>query len=200
MPFIGGVYYFKHIRNNKLQLSFFFFSILIILTQVINTFITYTNGYNIWFFEISLIIEFGYFYWFFNKWNKFRNWFRILSSIIFISLLTLFFLRYFVYHTDEEVNYSFPIMIIYFVVQSSIMIISTFEKSDTEFNRTYIFWISFARLFYFMAILPFNIFAFIGNHLENEVKEVYNMADLSVNYVANIILNILFMYSFKCRN
>lgn len=80
------------------------------------------------------------------------------------------------------------------------MIITTFEKSDTEFNKTYIFWISFARLFYFMAILPFNIFAFIGNHLDKEVKEVYDMADLSVNYTANIILNFLFMYSFKCRN
>lgn len=181
-------------------MSFFYYSIFIIFTQIFNLLIAYNDGYNIWFFEFSLLIEFVFFYWFYNKWNKFRNWFRILSSIIFISLLTLFFLRYFVYHTDEEVNYSFPIMIIYFVVQSSIMIISTFEKSDTEFNRTYIFWISFARLFYFMAILPFNIFAFIGNHLENEVKEVYNMADLSVNYVANIILNILFMYSFKCRN
>lgn len=80
------------------------------------------------------------------------------------------------------------------------MIIKTFEKSDTEFNKSYIFWISFARLFYFMAILPFNIFQFIGEHLEADVKEVYDSADTIVNLTSNMILNILFAYSFKCRN
>lgn len=80
------------------------------------------------------------------------------------------------------------------------MIIKTFEKSDTEFNKSYIFWISFARLFYFMAILPFNIFQFIGDHLNSEIREVYDSADTIVNLTANIILNIIFAYSFKCRN
>ncbi|MCC6818373.1 MAG: hypothetical protein IT245_05745 [Bacteroidia bacterium] len=109
-------------------------------------------------------------------------------------------LRYFVFHTEQEVSYTFPVIVIYFIVQNSMMIIKTFEKSDTEFNKSYVFWISFARLFYFMAILPFNIFTFITNHLESDVKVIYEMADSSVNFVSNIALNIIFMYSFKCRN
>ena len=124
----------------------------------------------------------------------------IVSSIILTFVIVLIILKYFITHTDKEVSYTFPIMMAFFVVQSIMMILKTFDMSDTEFNKSYIFWISFARLLYFMAILPFNIFTFFGYHLTGDTREIYGYTDAVFNHLANIALNSLMMYSFKCRN
>lgn len=199
-PLLGGIYFYSKFKKDKVQSLFFIYAIYIVVTQIINTTIAKLGYYNIWFFELSLFLEIAYFYWFYNAWDKFKNWFKWLTLIVFIYIAVLMFMKYVVLHTEKTVSYTFPILIIYFIVQCSMAIIKTFEKSDTEFNKSYIFWISFARLFYFMAILPFNIFAYIDGFLEGEVKVVYQYADAYVNHFANIVLNSLFLYSFKCRN
>lgn len=123
----------------------------------------------------------------------------IISNLLLFVIIVLSVFKYFILHTEEEVSYTFPIMLIFFIVQSSMMILKTFDLNDTEFNKSYIFWIAFARLIYFMAILPFNIYSFIGNHLSSELKETYGNVDAIFNHFANITLNVLMMYSFKCR-
>jgi hypothetical protein len=104
---------------------------LIVLTQIINSTLANLGFYNIWFFELSLIFDFIFFYWFCNKWSPFQKWFKWVSFLIFGFIGVMYFLRYFVFHSEKEVNYAFPLLTIYFIIQSSMMIIKTFEKSDT---------------------------------------------------------------------
>ena len=198
LPSIGGVYYFKYLDKN--QKYFFVYSVFLILTQVTET-VLVRSGYNsVWFFEGFLFIELIFFLWFFNEWRSYRKLEIVIGILIVILLLVLEYFNYFVYHSEKKVSYTFPILIIFFIYQSALMILKTFDINDTEFNRSYIFWISFARLLYFMAIFPFNIFGFIGNHLNDEFKVIYGYTDGLVNHLANITLNILLMYSFRCRS
>jgi hypothetical protein len=40
-----------------------------------------------------------------------------------------------------------------------------------------------------MAILPFNIYFFIGDELKGDVLELYTYTDVTINHLANITLN-----------
>lgn len=197
LPLLGGIIFFR--KLDKLQYYFFLYAILIILVQICDSTIVRLGYYSVWFFEVFLLIEMVFFIWFFNKWQPMKKWELNISILIFIGIIVLEIFKYFILHTEKEVSYTFPLIIIFFIVQSSMMILKTFDLNDTEFNKSYIFWIAFARLIYFMAILPFNIFAFIGNHISDELKETYGYVDAVFNHFANITLNVLMMYSFKCR-
>ncbi len=80
-----------------------------------------------------------------------------------------------------------------------IVILKTFDISDTEFNKSYVFWIAFSNFFYFMMILPFNIYQFFGTELNGDNLLLFRKIDVFVNYLANITLNSLIFYSFTCR-
>lgn len=198
LPSIGGIYYYNSLDKN--QKYFLIYSIFLILIQITET-VLVRNGYNsVWFFEGFLFVELIFFLWFFNKWRTYSKVEYVLGLSIVTLLIVLEYLNYFVYHSEKEVSYTFPLLIIFFVFQSASMILKSFDVNDTEFNKSYVFWISFARLIYFMAILPFNIFGFIGNHLNDELKTIYGYTDLTINHLANITLNTLLMYSFRCRS
>lgn len=108
--------------------------------------------------------------------------------------------QYFIKSSSYKgVSFSFPLLSIFFIVQSAIVILKTFDLSDTEFNKSYIFWIAFSNLIYFMAILPFNIYAFFVTELKGDGLSVYRFVDGVINHLSNITLNTILMYSFTCR-
>lgn len=125
----------------------------------------------------------------------------LLISVLFVLIILV--LEYFQYFVNEEsyknVSYTFPLLFIFFIIQSMIVILKTFDLSDTEFNKSYVFWIAFSNFFYFMMILPFNIYQFFGRELSGDSLLIFRKIDLFVNYLGNFSLNALIFYSFSCR-
>lgn len=185
---------------DKHQFILFLYSIFLVVVQFFDSLIVRLGYTNYIFFEIFLIIELVFFMWFYHKWKSYNRPFIILSIVFFTVLMVVEYLQYFVYQNLKEVSYTFPLIIIFCVVQSAAMLLKTFDLNETEFNKNYIFWIAFARLIYFMAILPFNIYFFIGDDLKGNILEIYTYTDVTINHLANITLNTLLMYSFRCRN
>lgn len=197
-PLIGSIYYFK--RLDKHQFILFLYAIFIVIVQLFDTLIVRWGYTNVWFFEAFLIVELVFFIWFYNKWKPYKKSFMLLSILFVLVLLFVEYFQYFVFKSHKEVSYTFPLIIIFCIVQSAVMLLKTFDLNDTEFNKNYIFWIAFARLIYFMAILPFNIYFFIGDDLKGNVLMIYKYTDVTINHLANITLNTLLMYSFRCRS
>lgn len=185
---------------DKHQFILFLYTIFLVVVQVFDSLIVRLGYTNVWFFESFLITELLFFIWFYNRWKSYTKGFLVFSLIFVSVLLVIEYLQYFVYQNQKEVSYTFPLIIIFCVVQSAVMLLKTFDLNETEFNKNYIFWIAFARLIYFMAILPFNIYFFIGDDLKGNILEIYTYTDVTINHLANITLNTLLMYSFRCRN
>jgi hypothetical protein len=185
---------------DKHQFILFLYAIFIVIVQLFDTLIVRLGYTNVWFFEAFLIVELIFFVWFYNRWKTYNKKYLIFSLLFIIGLLSLEYFQYFVYENNKDVSYTFPLIIIFCIVQSAIMLLKTFDLSDTEFNKNYVFWIAFARLIYFMAILPFNIYLFIGDELKGNVLEIYKYTDVTINHLANITLNTILMYSFRCRS
>ena len=185
---------------DKHQFILFYYAIFLVVVQFFDSLIVRLGYTNFTFFEFFLIVELVFFIWFYNRWRPYKRSFMILSIVFVVVLLFVEYLQYFAYNNQKNVSYTFPLIIIFCVVQSAVMLLKTFDLSDTEFNKNYIFWIAFARLIYFMAILPFNIYFFIGDELKGDVLELYTYTDVTINHLANITLNTLLMYSFRCRS
>ena len=185
---------------DKHQFILFLYAIFIVIVQLFDTLIVRWGYTNVWFFEAFLIVELVFFIWFYNKWKSYSKSFMGISVLFVLILLSVEYFQYFVFKSQKEVSYTFPLIIIFCIVQSAVMLLKTFDLNDTEFNKNYIFWIAFARLIYFMAILPFNIYFFIGDDLKGNVLMIYKYTDVTINHLANITLNTLLMYSFRCRN
>lgn len=185
---------------DKHQFILFLYAIFLVVVQFFDSLIVRLGYTNIVFFEVFLIVELVFFIWFYNRWKTYGRLFWYVSVSFVLILLFVEYLQYFINQNHKEVSYTFPLIIIFCVVQSAVMLLKTFDLNDTEFNRNYIFWIAFARLIYFMAILPFNIYFFIGDELKGEMLKIYRYTDATVNHLANITLNTLLMYSFRCRS
>lgn len=185
---------------DKHQFILFLYAIFLVVAQFFDSLIVRLGYTNAWFFEAFLIIELLFFIWFYNRWKSYSMTYLGIT-IAFVVLLTVIeYLQYFVFKSHKEVSYTFPLIIIFCIVQSAVMLLKTFDLNDTEFNKNYIFWIAFARLIYFMAILPFNIYFFIGDELKGNALMIYTYTDVTINHLANITLNTLLMYSFRCRS
>ena len=198
LPLIGAIRYFKQL--DKHQFVLFYYSIFLVIAQFFDSLIVRLGYTNFTFFEFFLVVELVFFIWFYNRWRPYNRSFMLGSVVFIVALLIVEYLQYFVYDNQKNVSYTFPLIIIFCVVQSAVMLLKTFDLSDTEFNKKYIFWIAFARLIYFMAILPFNIYFFIGDELKGGVLDLYRYTDAVTNHLANITLNTLLMYSFRCRS
>ena len=198
LPLIGAIRYFKQL--DKHQFILFLYAIFLVVVQFFDSLIVRLGYTNYLFFEGFLIVELIFFIWFFNRWKPYSKSFLTASVLFVVILLIIEYLQYFVYQNLKEVSYTFPLIIIFCIVQSALMLLKTFDLNDTEFNKNYVFWIAFARLIYFMAILPFNIYFFIGDDLKGDALEIYTYTDVTINHFANITLNTLLMYSFRCRS
>lgn len=185
---------------DKHQFILFLYAIFLVVAQFFDSLIVRLGYTNVIFFEFFLIVELIFFIWFYYRWQPYGKVFMSVSILFIIVLLCVEYFQYFVFKSHKEVSYTFPLIIIFCIVQSAVMLLKTFDLNETEFNKNYIFWIAFARLIYFMAILPFNIYFFIGDELKGDVLNIYRYTDAVTNHLANITLNTLLMYSFRCRS
>jgi len=198
-PLVGAIYFYN--KLDRLQVYLFYYAVYIVVAQVINSIIARVLHLDtIWFFEVYLIIQLIYFVWFYNKWKKTNRIYMVFNFLFIGFILVLEYYQYFIFpNSYKEVSYTFPLLFIFFIIQNAIVIIKTFDLSDTEFNKSCIFWVAFSNLIYFMAILPFNIYSFFGSELKGELLTIYRYTDGTINHLANITLNTILMYSFSCR-
>lgn len=199
LPLAGAIYFFR--KLDKLQFKLFYYALYIVVAQIINSYIARVIKINtIWFFDIYLVIQIVYFIWFYNQWKKYSKVYLLYSLLFLFFIIVLEYFQYFVFSESYKgVSYTFPIIFIFFIIQSAVVILKTFDLSDTEFNKSFIFWIAFSNLIYFMAILPFNIYSYFSTELKGDAYLIYRYADGVVNHLANIALNCIIMFSFSCR-
>lgn len=154
---------------------------------------------NLWVWDLGFSLEFVFYTFFYKKFIGFRKVEFVGFLLVIGYLFTSLYLKYFVYHNLEDINYILPIVMMISIYMNASVVIKTFDKNNTGFNHNYLFWIAFARILYLAIILPFNIFAYLGFHLDQEVRLTYRMIDYTVNHLANIALNCLFAYSFYVK-
>ncbi|HEY1047979.1 MAG TPA: hypothetical protein VGF79_16175 [Bacteroidia bacterium] len=194
---LAGLVFFK--KLNKLQKIFFGYVVYLVLLEYINHWAIHELRNNIWLMDLTLSIDFLFFIMIYNQWSKFSKLELRGYSIVFAYLILSLVIKYLVFNSFKDINYILPVMMITAILISGNVILKTFDNNNTEFHKSFVFWISFSRLFYYMMILPFNIYHYIELQLDKEVADTYYAADRVINYIANFVLNVLYAYSFTCR-
>lgn len=194
---LAGLVFYK--RLSQLQKVFFVYVVYLVILEYVNHWAVFELRNNAWLMDLGLSIDFLFFLLFYNRWSSFTKVELRGYSIVFAYLLLSMIVKYLVFNSFKNINYILPVMMITAVMMSGNIILKTFDDSNTEFHKTFIFWISFSRLFYFMMIIPFNVYQYIDVHLDREVSEIYYNADDIINSIGNFVLNVLYAYSFTCR-
>jgi hypothetical protein len=190
---LGAVFFF---RFGFLQKSFFAF---IIFSAIFDGFVAYAyymKQENLWMFKVFLVCDFFFFLWFFNKIVRFPKWKWVYASLIIPVLI--FNETYINCHYGKENSTSmfYLLVSVFNIIQSGFIIVCIFEDFEINILNNYVFWISMARLFYYLTI----VFIFVyPNFVENGFyNEFYGEVNFAINATANTILNILYGVSFIC--
>lgn len=194
---LAGLVYFR--KLNQLQKFFLGYVVYLVALEFVNKWAVYELRNNLWLMDLTLSIDFLFFLILYSKWSKFSKFELRGYSIVFAYLILSLVVKYLVYNSFKDINYILPVMMIAAIMMSGRVILKTFDDSNTEFNKSFIFWVSFSRLFYFVMIMPFSIYQYIEVHLAKEVADTYYAADDLINDIANFVLNVLYAYSFTCR-
>lgn len=194
---LAGLVFYR--RLSILQKIFLGYVAYLVALEYLNQWAVYELKSNVWLMDLGLSIDFLFFLILYNQWNNFTKLELKGYSVVFVYLLVSLVFKYFVKDSQKDINYILPVMMIVSILMSGNVILKTFDNNNTEFNKSFIFWVSFSRLFYFMMIMPFNVYQYIEVHLEKEVADTYYAADELINDIANISLNVLYAYSFTCR-
>ena len=149
--------------------------------------------------DTGFTLEFIFFIFYYKSFVGLETKELMVYQVIATVLLIILSLRYLILKSHLSINYLMPVVIITSVVLCASVVLKIFDATDTEFHRNPIFWISFAKIFYLMMILPFNVFRYLKPFIDPETSNFYYRTDELINYVANIVLNPLFAYSFLCR-
>ncbi len=191
-PLILGCFFYKHISaSQKVFLGYMFFSLIF---EGISFYTNLKSINNLWLFTLFLYFEFAFYYLFLYPTMGQRNVFNYISLIIFILLLFNEGLIQFKHGGNRA--FFFFVIITYFIYQSAHVLIEIFEHDESIPTKNYLFWISFARLLYFLIIIFIYIYQnFIP--LEQRTKLFGNIHYI-INGIANIILNLIYGISFLC--
>ena len=195
IPLLIGLVCFRTL--DKLQKWFLGFIVLSALFEIVVSYTGRHGIHNVWLFKVFLFVDFVFFIWFVNKVTKYSRW-----QWIFVALVVFFvFFSEFYIKRNEPFNSNnsllFVSFFLFFIIQSSQMIIFTFDDFDTDIRKNYVFWIAFARLFYFLIIVFIYIYP---NFIENGYKITFlNKTNTTINMFANVLLNLIYGISFLCH-
>lgn len=99
-------------------------------------------------------------------------------------------------HFNYYLSWFHGLIFLFFVVQATYSVIATFEEEQGEVFHRPVFWVSFARMFYFLSLIFVFVFPVL---LEMSIKsEAIGQASDLINYFSNISLNICYSISFLC--
>jgi hypothetical protein len=196
VPLICGIVYFKYLNN--VHKKFLWFILFSTFFEAAVAYVGNRYGNNLWMFKVFLVCDFVFFVWFFNQIHKnsLIDWLIVAFVILFIAV------DYFVLQRYSSINLNLSlfhlIFFLFFIFQSSYIIMKVFDNFGGNLFNDFVFWIAFARLFYFLIIMFIFIYPnFISKNLNN--RSLYEYVDATINSVANILLNLLYAVSFVCR-
>ncbi len=194
IPLLCGVIYFKSLSD--IHKKFLWFILFSTFFEAAVTYVGVTYGNNLWMFKVFLICDFIFFVWFFNKIYPYSLIDRVVVAVVVLFLLTDYFILQTYFSINDRVSLFHLTFFLFFIYQSAYIITKTFDNVQGNILRNYIFWIAFARLFYYLIIVFIFIYPnFVSSDHNNEF---YDNADATINSVANILLNILYAISFTC--
>lgn len=195
VPVLFGLFSFKNL--SKEQKYFFYYTILSLVFEIItDVFYVYKiNSYGL--FKLMLLTDVVFFVWFYHKLGIPAKWLKIFS----VGILG-FILVFFVVKGIFKVNILFDslfylITFLFFIIQSAIAIIYILEYSDINPTSYYLFWISFARLMYFLVIFVIYVYPTLQSVGDNQ--KLFWIVFSKINSIGNILGNILYGVSFLCK-
>jgi hypothetical protein len=196
IPLLIGLVFFK--KLDQLQKWFWIFIVISACFDILASYTARHGIPNVWVFKIFLVIDLAFFMWFFSKITAFPAWKWVLAAVV--SCLIMFSQLY----SGEHFNYNFKNSVffvsvfLFFIIQSSFMTIVTFDDFTRDIRKNYVFWIAFARLFYFLIIVFIYIYPnFIADGYRNKFLDRTNT---TINMLANVLLNMIYGVSFLCHN
>lgn len=181
-------------KNSENQKKFIFYIIISTIFEAISFYTNIKSINNLWLFILFLYFEFGFFLFFYNPTLGSKKFFKYISLIVFSILFLNEVLINFKLGGNRA--FFFFVIITYFIYQSAHVLIEIFENDELIPTKNYLFWISFARLLYFLIIIFIYIYQnFIP--IENRTK-LFGNIHFIINGIANIILNLIYGISFLC--
>lgn len=188
----GFANYFDNSRYQGYFLGFIVFSLAF---EIISLGLVFNGINNHWMFNIFLICDFIFFVWYFNKREPFGKWMFYLTSIIaaFIVFNTIKTLYFNISLYPESLF--FMVLFLYFIIQSMYVQISLLDDADLLHNP--IFWITIARIFYYLTIFSIYIYTHLSTNSFN--NSLFAVAFKIINATGNIVCNFIFGYSFLCK-
>jgi len=195
IPLITGIIKYK--RLDLQQTFFFLFIVVSFLFECISV-ITGLNGIeNIWSFKILVLFEFNFFTWFINRFHTQKR-FITHFNLFFTSLsFVLIFLPLFINVNDYYDSIIFIVIFSGFIIQALIVLLGLFENYNYSPLNSSIFWIFSGRLMYFL--ITFYVFVFPLSEINEVNNESFSITFLILNTIGNIICNVLYSFSFLCK-
>ena len=195
IPLFSGIIYFKQL--SQLQKKFLWFILFSTFFEVAVAYVGDIYGNNLWMFKIFLVCDFVFFVWYFNKIYKYSrlDWIIVGFVVFFLIFDYLIIQKYST--INEDLSLFHLTFFLFFIFQSAFIIMKVFDDYKMNIFNNFVFWIAFARLFYFLIIVF--IFIYPNFVTKEQDNKLYEYADASINSVANILLNILYGISFICQ-
>lgn len=195
IPTFLGLYCFKYLVIQ--QKYFFFFTLLALVFEIITDFFYLKGINNHWLFKIILLADLLFYIWFYHKNGISDNWIKVTLLAIAGFLFAFLLLKNKLHFVISLDSIFFMTIFLFFIIQSAMTIIHIFERVNVNPTSYFLFWISFARLIYFLVIFFIYIYPYLKPMVwGNKVFEfVFNV----INAIGNIVCNILHGLSFLCR-
>lgn len=195
VPLLIGLIYFRRLEN--FQKWFWGFIILSALVEIVSSYFAQNDIPNLWIFKIFLILDFLFFVYLYAKKIKYPVWKKYVTAFVaaVLCISELFLKNKFLYIQNDSLF--FVSIFLFFILQSSFVIVAVFDDFEVDIRKNYIFWIAFARLFYYLIIVFIYVYP---SFIENGYKiKLYNDTNLAINTFANILMNLIYGISLLCH-
>lgn len=194
LPLLAGLSVYG--RLNRMHRVFLGFIVFSALFEAINTYIGLTTDNNLFMFRVFLICDFVFFVWYYHHVFERPLWDMRFNVFPFLMILVYQLTPPEWWFLSTSVSWFHLLVFIFFIVQSLFALLRSFELYQTELLTSPTYWVSFARLFYFMLI--FFSFVLPEVSMEGQSRNSIFLASNMINAISNMSLNLLYTMSFIC--
>jgi hypothetical protein len=193
IPTFLGLNSFKYLFQG--QKYFIFYILLSLVFEIVTDLFYFFDINNLWLFKLILVADLFFFIWYFYKLGIQTNLLKNILAVVAFDLVIL------VLNGLTKIGIRFDSLFflsifLFFIIQSALTMIYIFENIEGNPTSYFLFWISFARLIYFLIIFIIYIFPNIRPDIFNNM--FFGKVFYIINATGNIICNILYGGSFLC--
>ncbi|MDI1235092.1 MAG: hypothetical protein PSX81_12485 [bacterium] len=195
LPLIMGFINLEQL--NKPQKFFLGFLIFSLIFEIISIYLASQKINNIVMFRYFMLVDLIFFFWFFQQGVSLSFWFKIFLVLIILYEISINLYTHFHQPMNESIDYFFIISFLYSVIIGGFVLTEIFDNLNLNPLNNYLFWIAFARIFYFLVILFIYVYPMVQK-TSFENKSFLFIFKI-INTVGNIICNIMYSKSFLCK-